>query len=101
MRSVSEKIWTHVCHTPLPTPTNLAPSEGPLFTAEIALDTDVLYWTGLHNVWVMKKDGLDSPHDFGGKSWTLVPALQMEGRVLYWTTGPDAQLMRKVKHAPP
>ncbi|MFT3769348.1 MAG: hypothetical protein QM820_28250 [Minicystis sp.] len=86
--------------TPLDTPTSLSPFEGTLFYAEIAVDNVDVYWTGIHTVWRVPKDGSASPVDFGGASWAAVPAMKMSGRVLYWTTGTDAKLMRKVKRAP-
>jgi hypothetical protein len=87
----------------LPLPTKVAPAEGPgklLYYSEIAVDAESVYWGGLKTVWRQNKDGSGLRQDFGGGSWQIIPALKMEGRVVYWTTGPDAQLMRKVKRAP-
>jgi hypothetical protein len=87
--------------SPPPAPTELGPYEGPnLIYAEIAVDNQFVYWTGLHTVWQVPKDKSSAPLDFDHGSWLNVRALKMDGRVLYWTTGTAAQLMRKVKRAP-
>ena len=96
--------------------TQLGSTEGEIFYGEVAVDETHVYWTGAGRdvcigkscaecgdpcgkVYRAKKDGNGVREVFAEGNWGSLFGLAMDATAVYFTTGEDGRLFRKVKPA--